>query len=409
MLPLEKAAMGFSATDSLQIRQRYRSLETLEAREQAVYMYLNMTQFFPHQVVAREGAVRELPFAGDDEMSRRIGDVQVSTNLGRLSVNELMLNEAAGIQGLIVLHRGRIVYERYPGMRPEDTHVWWSTAKTLAGTVAAMLVEEGLLDPTRPVEHYLPEFAQSGWCGTTVQDIADHSSGINAEELDISSYLSEQSELSRLIVSECIIDPADGRKTFTHNDALLSMTRKRPAGVRFEYSSANTNMLALLIERLTGKRYSDVLSERIWSRVGAEGDGQIGLSPQGEAVAHGMFSSRLRDLARFGLAFTPSGHRAHPIVSAKVLSMIQNGGRTAPYLDSVKRSDFLHWFGEAPVSCSWQWDAVFGDGDLYKGGFHGQALYVSPGRDLVTAFFSTSNERAQGAYLRPIARIFTGS
>ncbi|HEY1091466.1 MAG TPA: serine hydrolase domain-containing protein, partial [Burkholderiaceae bacterium] len=201
-------------------------------------------------------------------------------------------------------------------------------------------------------------------------------------------------------------EPDDGRRQFTHNEALLSMTRKRPPGERFEYSSANTNMLGLLIERVTGQRYADVLGERIWSRMGAEGDGLMGLSPQGEAIAHGMFSSRLRDLARFGLLFTPEGHRDRPVLPARVTEMIRHGGRPSPYLDSAKRADFCNWFGEAPVACSWQWDAVFSDGDLFKGGFHSQALYISPEREVVVAFFSTGNVRAQEAYLRPIAKLF---
>ena len=409
MLTRAQAAEGFKVLESRQLRQRHASLEMVEGGEKALYMYLNMAQFFPHQVVPRGGTVLDLKPVADDAVSRRVGEVRGRTSLGDLSLDEVLLDDAAGAQGFIVLHRGQIAFERYPGMRPQDSHVWWSTAKTLAGTLAAILVMDGVLDPARPVEHYLPEFADSGWRGTPVQDIVDHCSGINAEELEVSSYMSEQSELSRLIVSERILEPDDGRRLFTHNEALLSMTRKRPAGERFEYSSANTNMLGLLIEQVTGRCYADVLSERIWSRIGAEGDGIIGLSPQGEAIAHGMFSSRLRDLARFGLLFTPWGHRDRPVVPAEVMDMIRNGGRPAPYLGSAKRADFCSWFGEAPVACSWQWDAVFGDGDLYKGGFHGQALYVSARRDVVVAFFSTSNGRFQEAYLRPVAGMFAGS
>lgn len=409
MLDRTKAAKGFTALESRQLRQRYSSLDMVEGGDKALYMYLNMAQFFPHQIVSRRDPIRELTPANDEAASRRVGEVRALTLLGDLSLDDILRSDVAGVQGFIVLHRGQIVYERYPGMRPHDAHVWWSTAKLLAGTLAAILAVDGILDPSAPLEHYLPEFSDSGWCGTPVQDIADHCSGINAEELEVSSYISDQSELSRLIVSERIVEPDDGRRLFTHNEALLSMTRKRPPGERFEYSSANTNMLGLLIEQLTGQRYADVLGERIWSRMGAESDGIIGLSPQGEAIAHGMFSSRLRDLARFGLLFTPRGHRDRPVVPPKVMDMIQNGGRPRPYLDSAKRADFSNWFGEAPVACSWQWDAVFSDGDLYKGGFHGQALYVSPKREVVVAFFSTSNGRFQEAYLRPVSGIFEAS
>ncbi|WP_161554145.1 serine hydrolase domain-containing protein [Stenotrophobium rhamnosiphilum] len=404
MSEFERAKRGFSAEEAYDLQRQYRANNIAVAGEQALYMYLNMPQFFPHQVVARGGAVMDLPLAADIDIEGSIGAVSACTALGELTLDQLLNDPRSRVQGFIVLHRGRIVFERYPGMRPEDNHLWWSSAKVLAGTLAAMLVCDGVLDPTRPVEYFLPEFAASGWQGTSVQDVADHCSGINAEELEISSYASPQSELSRLIMAERILEPEDGREMLTHNEALLSMTRKRPAGEVFEYSSANTNMLGLIIEKVTGRRYADVLSERIWSRIGAEQNGMMGLAPQGNAIAHGMFSSSLRDLARLGLAFTPTGQRQRPVISKEVLRMIQNGGRPNLYPLSAKRPTLTEWFGESPEACSWQWDAVFRDGDMFKAGFHGQALYVSPTRDVVAAFFSTSDERAQFHYLRPIAQ-----
>ncbi len=400
---LKSAALGFSVDEAYALQRDYVAAKTALGEEQALYMYLNMAQFFPHQVVARAGAVRELPLV-ESGISREIGALEVTSPLGRLSLEQMLVDPRSRVQGYIVLHEGRIVYERYPGMRPTDNHLWWSSAKALAGTLAAQLVVDGRLDADRPVEHYLPEFAASAWKGTSVRDVADHCSGINAEELDVTSYISPQSELSRLIAAEKIALPESGA-VLGHNEALLSMTRKRPPGERYEYSSANTNVLSLLIEHATGQRYADVLSERVWSRMGAEGDGMIGLSPQGNAIAHGMFSSRLRDMARFGLLLTPSGRAQGKVLSDEVLRMIQHGGRRALYPGNAKMDSFSTWLGEAPVACSWQWDAVFDDGDLWKGGFHGQSLYVSPSRDVVVALFSATNERAPFFYMRSVARL----
>jgi hypothetical protein len=50
-----------------------------------------------------------------------------------------------------------------------------------------------------------------------------------------------------------------------------------------------------------------------------------------------------------------------------------------------------------------QWDAVWADGDFYKGGFRGQGLYVSPSRDLVIAFFSSAHAD-QKFWARELAR-----
>lgn len=397
--PVSTAADGFSADEAYAFQQDYAKPNTAAGGDQNLYMYLNMAQFFPHQVVPRAGAIRELPRA----LNPKIGGFTIPSAKGPLALDDMLVHPATRVQGFIVVHKGRVVYERYPGMRPTDNHLWWSSAKSLAGTLAAMLTADGTLDPALPVEHYLPEFADSGWAGTHVRDLADQASGIAAEELTVASYTSPESELSRLIIAEGILDPAPDETAPSHNEALISMTRKRPAGEAYEYSSANTNVLGLVLERASGERYADLLAERIWSKMGAEGDGLMGLSPQGNAMAHGTFSSRLRDMARFGLLFTPSGRGKDPVISSKVLRMIQRDIRPEIYT-SQRAAGFAKIFGEAPVACSWQWDAVFKDGDLFKGGFHGQALYVSPKRDLVIAFFSTSNQSAQYAYLRALAK-----
>jgi CubicO group peptidase (beta-lactamase class C family) len=120
-----------------------------------------------------------------------------------------------------------------------------------------------------------------------------------------------------------------------------------------------------------------------------------------------MFSSRLRDMARFGMAFTPSGRKGveAPAVSAQVVDGIQRDGRPALFAKGIKSAVLTAAFGEVPLSCSWQWDAVFADGDFYKGGFHGQGLYVSPARDTVIALFSTTAEPNVLRYTRSIVRM----
>jgi CubicO group peptidase (beta-lactamase class C family) len=165
-------------------------------------------------------------------------------------------------------------------------------------------------------------------------------------------------------------------------------------------------MLALLIERLTNRPYGDVVQERIWSKIGAEADGLMGLSPDGKAIAHGMFSSRLRDLGRFGLLFTPTG-KNDDVLPPRVLNKIRDKKSNQHYANSPNTAaNALRKLGVSPVNALSQWDALFDDGDLLKSGFDGQALYVSPSRDIVIAMFSTSKDKSAYALLRPIAKQF---
>jgi CubicO group peptidase (beta-lactamase class C family) len=176
--------------------------------------------------------------------------------------------------------------------------------------------------------------------------------------------------------------------------------------LRYEYSSANTNILALLIEALSNKRYADVVQERVWSKIGAEADALLGLSPDGRAIAHGMFASRLRDLGRFGLLYTSAGGDETTLPGA-VLNKITDLKSNHHYQNAPEAAEnALSKLGERPVNALSQWDALFSDGDLFKSGFDGQALYVSPSRDVVIAMFSTSKNKSAYAYLRAIAKQF---
>ena len=88
--------------------------------------------------------------------------------------------------------------------------------------------------------------------------------------------------------------------------ASLKASRHAPPGERFSYSGLNTFVLAWLVEKLAGMPFQDALSREVWFHIGAESNASYIAPRYGVAVTHGGFMARLRDLARFGLLFTPS-------------------------------------------------------------------------------------------------------
>jgi CubicO group peptidase (beta-lactamase class C family) len=190
-------------------------------------------------------------------------------------------------------------------------------------------------------------------------------------------------------------------------EVVRSARRLGPAGQSFDYSSINTTVLALLAEAVEGRRWADIFEDRVWSKMGAEGDMQVALAPDGTPQAHGLLSTRLRDLARYGLLYTPSWAKASPeqIVTDAYVRDIQHGGRKAIFLKGELGNRLItgSFPAHPPTANHWQWDAVWDDGDFYKGGVFGQGLYVSPGRDLVVAWFSTVMSSDLTQYARQIA------
>ena len=399
--PVAVAKNGFSLSQCDTILADFAPIKLALGENQALYTYLNMTQFFPHQQVSRTGEVKSLV----KKLRPKLGKVRVVTELGNLSFQEMIAHPKSRVQGIIVLHQGNIVFESYPGMRASDSHLWWSLAKVITGLIVEQLIHENKLDPTQKIAHYLPEFSASAWAEISVQNILDMASGIDAVDT-AKDYVDPTSGIGRLISAEGILASTTGQTTIAHNQALKLMHSHAEPGLRYEYSSANTNILALLIEALSNKRYADVVQERVWSKIGAEADALLGLSPDGRAIAHGMFASRLRDLGRFGLLYTPAGGDEATLPGA-VLNKITDLKSNQHYQNAPEAAEnALSKLGERPVNALSQWDALFSDGDLFKSGFDGQALYVSPSRDVVIAMFSTSKNKSAYAYLRAIARQF---
>jgi CubicO group peptidase (beta-lactamase class C family) len=85
--------------------------------------------------------------------------------------------------GIVVLHKGRVVYERYFGvLKPEGQHGAMSVTKSFVGTLAAVMAAEGQLDPSRRVAEYVPELAASAFGNATVRQLMDMTTGIRFSE-----------------------------------------------------------------------------------------------------------------------------------------------------------------------------------------------------------------------------------
>jgi len=290
-------------------------------------------------------------------------------------------------------------------MRPSDFHVWMSVAKTTASLVVRLLAEEGKVDVEKPIDSYMPALRNTEWAGTRVIDVLDMASGMDIIE-NQAGRENPRSVISRYNLASSGEKNADGEKESLF-ELIRSAKRSGPAGKAFDYSSVNTTLLALLAETVENKRWSDIYQERVWSKMTVEGDMQVAIAPDSTPLPHGLVASRLRDMARYGMLYTPSWNKAarERIVSQAYVREIQTGGRKEIFLKGElgNRLTTASFPASPPSANHWQWDAVWPDGDFYKGGVYGQGLYVSPDKDLVIVWFSTAMSNDLTQYARQIA------
>ncbi|MEM7484591.1 MAG: serine hydrolase domain-containing protein [Bacteroidota bacterium] len=294
---------------------------------------------------------------------------------GGMPLNEYI--QRAEVDGLIIIHKGKIVFEGYPRMFPTDFHVNYSITKIYVSTSIAILEDRGLLDTNKPIDYYLKDLDGSSWEGVPIVDILAMSSGIDPGK---SGQLFNSAYTRREQIK-----------------ALTTAKATKPSGMKYDYRGINTTMLTLLVEEISGLTFSDFLEQEIWRRIGSEYNALLGKRANG-IVATSSFgiSSTLRDLARFGLAFTPSGRKSvDPIISDDYLAKIRDVNT------NLKEKS---WYSKEMKYSGYQWDEIYEDGDFYKGGHAGQGLYISTSRDLVIAFYGTYNENKQEHQLPVISR-----
>lgn len=358
------------------------------AGDRADYAWQNMSRFRASSAVMRDGEISSLPERTDYEIGALAFEIP---NGPATTVEEYFAKST--MDAMIVIRRGAIVHERYKTMRPFDKHNWFSSGKTIAATLIALLEEEGRVDVGQPVSSYLTELHGSAWDTVAVRDALDMATGLDStehEEPGDDARINPERRWFQWAVALGVFPDAQGRGEAPF-DVLRRMQRTKPPRSAFEYNSINSWVLELIVERIAGMPLCEVFGERIWRKIGAQADGYMFVTPDGYPLAFAFTSSCLRDLARFGMIFTPSWSTvsSERIISDSILGRIQHGGDPAIYDRGFVGKEVLAAIPDSRVSNSYQWDVVFEDGDFYKEGVGGQGLYISPARDLVLAWFST--------------------
>lgn len=152
LMPVSVAREGFTPAQAEELAPQFYDVPVaVSGGDASLFGLLNFPSLSTTAVIARTGPVMELEVAENPA----IGNVRFQTaHLGDKSLDEYLADPLSRVQGFIVVHRGRIVYERYPGMRPNDYHIWMSTTKPAASLMVRMLEEEGLIDVSQSVRTY---------------------------------------------------------------------------------------------------------------------------------------------------------------------------------------------------------------------------------------------------------------
>lgn len=293
--------------------------------------------------------------------------------------------EANYTDGIIVMHKGKIVYEKYfAGLEPDGIHAAMSVAKSFAGTMASILIAEGVLDPEKLVIDYIPELADSGFADATVQEVLNMTTAIKYSE-DFGDPNAEIWEYRQ--AGSLFRDPNySGPKNYYEYLATVKKLPNQEHGEEFGYKTVNAELVGWLVSRAANKDVAELISEKIWKPMGAHYDGYFIIDPAGKTSTGGGFSLNLRDMAMFGEMMRNNGKfNGKQIIPAKAVEIIREGGSQEVFEKSGEYPDLKGW------SYKNQWWITNNEHGAYAArGIHGQVIYIDPMAEMVIVRFASA-------------------
>lgn len=356
---------------------------------QSRWSFSHQRELGPTRAVARGGPVAELPRALRDDIDalrfHTLVDGRAMTWAESLAVNHT--------DGIVVLHRGRIVYERYFGaLRPELQHITFSVTKSFVGLMGAVLVHEDVLDAQSLVRSHLPELADSAFGNATLRQLLDMTTGLDYSEnyADPAAQIHEHARAGGFLPRAPGYQGAD-----SFYDFLKTVRPLGEHGRAFAYKTVNTDTLGWVIRRATGLHLAELISQRLWQPLGCEQEAFFAIDSHGTDFAGGGLNTTLRDLARLGEMMRLRGHfNGQQIVPEAVVDDIAAG------------ADPTH-FAQAGYALlpGWSyrnmwWVTHNAHRAFAARGVHGQLIHVDPVAEMVIARYA-SHPQAANVHLDP--------
>jgi CubicO group peptidase (beta-lactamase class C family) len=320
-----------------------------------------------------------LPTATMDVDRLRIPDAQGTA----ITLDEFL--QRASTDALVVLHEGRIVIERYANaMGPRTPHILMSVSKSLLGLLTGILVAQDKVDPDELVTDVVPEVAGTAYEGAKIRHLLDMRAGVAFDE----DYAATSGPIVEYRKSTNW-DPLGPGETASDLRSFYQSLRASDGhhGGRLHYISPNTDLLGWVVERETGQRFADLMSDCLWKPMRAECSAYVTVDRLGAPRCAGGVCATARDLARVGQLLVDGGvcGGTQIIPSAWIDDIALNGsehaweaGTFAPFFPGRKMHYRNKWYVDVDAAPL-----------LFGLGIHGQYLFVDRPNRIVVGIMSS--------------------
>lgn len=355
----------------------------------------HLREFLPTEEISRGiGAPSPLNYPSAAEFATLRGTIDALTFTPMNSDSPMTWEEslyANYTDGMLIIHKGEVVYERYFGCLKEDgKHAIMSMTKSITGLLGQILVSEGVLDDSLLVRDVIPEIGDSAFASATVRQVMDMTTGVKYSE----DYSDPNADIWLYSAAASPLPKAEGYEG--PNGYWQYLQQVQPEGNHgdaFHYKTINSDMLGWIISRVTGKSVTDLASERLWRPLGMEQDAYQTVDAMGVPFAGGGVTAGLRDLGRLGQLLLNEGN-AHgtQLFPADVVKTIKAGGDQSKFIGfpTIENGSYTSQY----------WVFHNDHGAFAARGVHGQTIYVDPTAEMVLVRLS-SFPQAQNGFIDP--------
>lgn len=267
----------------------------------------------------------------------------------------------------LVVKNGEIVHETYAhGDSRTSLHTSFSVAKSFTSALVGIALEEGRIERLDdPIRKYLPELTSETFDGVTVEHVLQMASGVRFDE----RYTVPESDINRMVQQ---VPP------MTFLEYINTLGQEHPPGTFNHYASINTQLLGILLARVTGESITDYMTRVLWHPLGMESPGLWTLDHEGRELTMGGLAASARDYAKLGLLYLRGGKRGEK----RILPEGWAEASVRPNQPHLMPGDNPSSSSTAGYMYQW-WTPRNWDGDFLARGIWGQNIYVHPGNDVV--------------------------
>lgn len=268
---------------------------------------------------------------------------------------------------LLVIKDGEIIYEQYRhGDSRDSLHTSFSVAKSFTSALLGIALDEGKIDSLDdPLRKYLPELDSDTFDGVTIKHVLQMSSGVRFDE----TYTDPESDINRMTT---LVPP------MSYLEYINTLGRDHEPGTYNHYASINTQLLGILLVRVSGESLTDYMTSRLWHPLGMEQRGLWTLDAEGIELAMGGLAASARDYAKLGLLYLGDGKRGE----RRILPEGWVKASVTPDEPHLMPGDNPRSSNVSGYQYQW-WTPRDWDGDFLARGIWGQNIYVHPGNGVV--------------------------